>query len=161
SETAGHALAEVLHEDVGLGDEPIDDLTPFGFLEVDGDAALVAVVGFEIEIRPIGEIDAAQLGHSPAGIAADALLDFDHVGSEIAEQRRAHGPLLPDRPIDDPIAFERHRHGSPLRVSRAIYGDPRDGTSRGALRRSSVITGFFTAEDAEDAEDRRGGVRSA
>ena len=47
-EALGDALAKVLDEDVGSLDQLVHDLAPFGGLEVDGDAALVAVVGLEV-----------------------------------------------------------------------------------------------------------------
>jgi hypothetical protein len=110
AEPAGDTLAEVLHEDVGFLDQAIDDLARFGLLQIDSEAAFVAVVGLEIEIRPIAEIDAAQLGHAAAGVAADAFLDLDHIRAEVAEHGRAYRALLPDGPIDDADSLERHGH---------------------------------------------------
>src|SRR5262245_26695963 len=136
AEPTGHALAEVLHEDIRLLDETIDDLARLGLLQVDGEAAFVAVVGLEIEVRAIAEIDAAQFGHAAAGIAADAFFNFDHVGTEIAEHRRADRSLLPDGPIDDSYPVERHRHeflrfAATLRRGRRV--DKRSPAGRGLV----------------------------
>src|SRR5205823_14711793 len=72
-------------------------------------APLVAVVGLEVEVRPVAEIEALRLQHAATRIAADALLDLDHVGAEVVELERGDRPLLPDGPVDDAHPVERHR----------------------------------------------------
>src|SRR2546430_2473496 len=86
------------------------DIARLGLLEIEREALLVAVVGFGIEGWPILQIDAAHPQHAAAWIAALAMLDLDDLGAEITEHRRAHRPLLPDRPVDHPNSVQRHRH---------------------------------------------------
>src|SRR5262249_53337916 len=71
-----------------------------------------AVVGLEVKVRPVAQVEPLGPQHAAAGIAADALLDLDHLGAEVAEHHRGHGALLPDRPVDHADAVERHGHAS-------------------------------------------------
>jgi len=76
-----HPGAEVLHQDVGLSDEVSKDLLPVVALQVQGDAALVAVEHGEVEAVDVGHV--AQLG--PSDVAASRWLDLDDLGAEPGE----------------------------------------------------------------------------
>jgi len=83
-QTFGDTLAEVLHEDVGLRDEPMDDLSRLGLLQVERDRELVAVVALEVGVRNRRHVEPGHRQHAAPRVAADALLDLDHLGAEIA-----------------------------------------------------------------------------
>src|SRR6266850_4471250 len=85
-------------------------------LEIDRDAALVAVLGVELH-RHI----------AAAGIAA-RLLDLDHLGAEVGEDRRGERPRHEHREVDDADAGERQ----PLHQARPAL-------ARLAARRSRVL----------------------
>src|SRR5881396_1466196 len=110
------ALAEVLYEHVGALGEALHDRHARGLLQIDRQAPLVAVVGLEVEVRPVAKVEALRLQHAAPRIAADALLDLDHVGAEVAEHDRGDRPLLPDGPVDDADPVERHGHRNDLRA---------------------------------------------
>src|SRR6185295_10225302 len=79
------ARAEILDEDVALRDQLLQNRAPFGVLEVERDAFLVAVDAEEIRAL------AAKKWWSPrAGVVAFArLFDLDHARAHVAEQHRA------------------------------------------------------------------------
>src|SRR5713101_7409823 len=110
-QAVGHALAEVLDEDVALGDKLVDDLARPGLAQVEGEALLVAIVGLEIEVA--GCFRSADRKNTAARIALLALLDLDDLGAHIGQHRCRDRPLLPDRPIDDPYAFKWCVHNAP------------------------------------------------
>ena len=70
--------------DVGVGDQPLEQLAVGGLLQVADDAALVAVVGLEVR-----RVQAALVG--AIRIAARAF-DLDHVGAEVREHHAGAGP---------------------------------------------------------------------
>ena len=86
-----HAGAEVLHEDVGVAHQAADELDAAGLADVDADAALVAVEALEVGPADVRRQAAGAVGVANA-VAASGLLDLDHVGAHVAEQRRAPGP---------------------------------------------------------------------
>src|SRR5437764_11141123 len=82
---------------MGLARQPGDNVLRQGILQVDGDAALVAVLGIELN-RYI----------AAARIAARRL-DLDHLGAEVGEDRGGERPGHEHREIHHPDA----RQGSP------------------------------------------------
>ena len=95
------ALAKGLHEDIGRFAKAVERLAPAGRLQVERDAAFVAVPGEE-ERR-----FAFPKGRSPGSrrIAGKGF-DFDDVGAEVAEDLRAVGSSEVLRKIDDADVFE-------------------------------------------------------
>ena len=79
--------AEVLDDDIGLLDEPLEDLRAIGMLEVDRDAALVPVD------REVVGGHAIHVGRRPGPrLVADARqLHLDHVGAVVREHEGAIG----------------------------------------------------------------------
>lgn len=73
--------AEVLHEDVGLGDQLGEDLLAALALHVEGDASLVAVQHREVEA-----VDAGDVAQLLAGDVARGRLQLDHVSAEPGQE---------------------------------------------------------------------------
>ena len=93
-----HAGAEILDDDVGLFDHPLEGREAFRRLEIERHAALVAV-----QVLEIGTF--ARPPH--AFLVARRLLDLDDVGAPIGELARA-GRARPDaREIEHGEASER------------------------------------------------------
>ena len=141
AQLVGHALTEILDEYVGFFDEFIDDLFGFGFLQVERQAFLVAVVGLEVEVRPavLGADQGAGHAHDAAArVAADPLFDLDDVGAQVGQHHGRDRPLLPDRPVDDANPVERFVHGLPS-LCRARWRDCTTG--RAAVRRGNARRG--------------------
>jgi len=96
-----HAGAEVLHHRVGAGDQLAQQLPALGLLQVDDDAALVAVAGGEeaavLVLGVVGAVRAALAEEVAAG-----RLDLDHLGAMIGQQlgaeRAGHGVAQVDNP---------------------------------------------------------------
>ena len=100
SQPGGHAFAEVLHENIALRHEAINDFARFRLFQIKRDALFVFVVGLEVEIAP------AFVGRSPGDrgqrasrIALVALLDLYDLGAQVGEHLRGNRPLLPYCPI--------------------------------------------------------------
>ncbi len=103
AEPVHHAAAVVLHHDVDILDEVLDDGEPFFGLEVHGEGLLVAE-GAEIEAA-----DAADMRARPAPRAlARQGLDLDDVGAEVAQILRAGGTLQDVAEAEDLHRF-KHR----------------------------------------------------
>src|SRR6185436_2095098 len=77
--------AEVLDDDVALLDQLEEQLLPFGLLQIDDDAALVAVQADEIGGLAVLERDAPHARE----IARAGRLELDHLRAEVGEHRRA------------------------------------------------------------------------
>ena len=102
AEPLDHAGAEVLHEHVGAGGEPPDDVGALRSLEVDGERALVAV---EVEERGGEAVAAVAVG---ARVVARArLLDLDDVGALVGQDHGGPGARQHRGEVDDADAGER------------------------------------------------------
>ena len=110
AQTVGDAFAKVLDKDVGLGRQGVDHLYGLGLFEIQGDGALVAIVGLEIPVDVLFGRDAAGGGQVTPGIAGAGLLDLDHLGPHVAQHGAADGTLLPDGPIENKNSFEGEGH---------------------------------------------------
>ena len=104
----GHALAEVLHEDIGALCQLQHHLAGLGLLQIQRDGLLVAVVGLEIPVEVARMGRAARGGQPAPGVSGAALLNLDHLGAQVAEHGRADRALLPDGPVEDADAVEGH-----------------------------------------------------
>ena len=80
-----NARAEVLDDHVGAQRKPLEQIAAGGILQIDADAALVAVQSPEIETADL-ERDLARITDA---VAAPRLLDLDDVCAHVAEQGRA------------------------------------------------------------------------
>ncbi len=84
------------------------DFLPFGRLQVQGEALLVAVDGEEVrrlaahERRPAARV-----------VALAGLLDLDHLGAHVAQRHGAEGPGEHAGEVDDPHAGQRRTGGRP------------------------------------------------
>jgi hypothetical protein len=81
------ARAEVLDQHVRAGDERVEQPTPFGVLEVQRDAFLVAVDAQEVRALACDERRAPRAGV----VAAAGPLDLDDAGAHVGELHRAVG----------------------------------------------------------------------
>ena len=84
AEAVCHAGAIVLDDRVGLDGEATHDIAAVLLLEIDHDAALVAV-----EVEEGGGHAALERAAEEAGRIALGWFDFDHVGAEVTEHHRA------------------------------------------------------------------------
>jgi hypothetical protein len=89
TEALRHAGPEALDGDVGVRRQLLDDLRRLGVLQVEREAALVAVLHAELH-RHV----------AAAGIAARRL-DLDHVGPQVGEDRRGERPGDEHGEVDD------------------------------------------------------------
>jgi hypothetical protein len=97
---------QALHEDVGAADEAAQDLEPPLALEVEREAALVAVEGHErgALLAPEGRRPGARV------VTAAGPLDLDDLRAHVAEDLRAERPrnILGEIDDDEPVEWERH-----------------------------------------------------
>ena len=95
--------AEVLDHHVALLDELEEELLAFRLLQVDDDAALVAVQADEIGGLAVLE------GDAPAAreVAEAGRLELDHLGAEIGEHGRAERTCEGVREVEDFDVFKR------------------------------------------------------
>ena len=130
----GHVLrVDVVHEEVGTGDQAVEDRAPARAGEVERDPALVGVQ-VEEEAALLRVRRAARKRPPLArAVAGDERLDLHHVGAEVGEQlgciRGAH--QLAD--LEDAEAVERARHRqspSASRTSSSIVAGSSCGPSR-------------------------------
>ena len=100
AESVHHAGPERLHDDVGVGGEPVERLDPFGRLQVDRDRA------------------ARTVPHRVTAVVAERItargFDLDHVGALLGEQQNTERACDPPRQVED---------AADLRGLRA-YADP-------------------------------------
>src|SRR5579862_8295561 len=155
------ALAKILHEDVAVRGESMDNLARLRRFQIQRDTFLVLVVRLEIIVAPALHRRAA--GHrrdSAAGIAPLALLDLDHLGAQVGEHLLGDWPLLPYRPVDNSNSVKRSAHdffytttllslGAAERINHICPRSPRG--SRNTLRPCST---FCTRPNARRAERR-------
>ena len=103
AEALNHAGAEALDEHVGVFAEAAQDVLSFGHLEVEGDAALVAVErgegGAAALLALVRLVGAAHAGTADASAAR--LLDADDVRSEVAQHHGAEATGGHAREVDD------------------------------------------------------------
>ena len=99
-----HAGPEILQHHVGAVDQIPEDLEIGGVLEVEPDAALVAVP--QHEGRALAFDEGRRAAH---GIALRAF-DLDDVGAEIAQLHAAERARQVRRQVEDHQAVERARH---------------------------------------------------
>src|SRR5439155_19859090 len=101
------AREKILDDDVRAPRQLEDERRAIGFLEVHGDAALVAVAGRERRAHPVTAAQVAQV------VATARTFDLDDVGAEVAEEHRAEGTRDDPREIEDADALEHHRSRNP------------------------------------------------
>ena len=98
-ETLRNAQAEVVRENVGLGDELVDDLLALGGLEVNLDAFLAGVG------PRVGD---CHRGGAPSLVQpAVGGVDLDDPRAEVGQQRRAVGSGLDRRQVEDGDSGQR------------------------------------------------------
>ena len=98
---------EILAEDVGLGDEALEEGSALGLAEVEGDRLLVALLG-EPGVAIAARTRRAELAER---VAQPRLLDLDDLGAELAEDGRGERPGDEGRKVDDADAVERQLLG--------------------------------------------------
>jgi hypothetical protein len=124
------ARPEVLGDDVGGDGETLDERLALGGAQVAGDGLLVPRLDQPEVRRPVGG-GAAQAAEI---VTRARLLDLDHVGAELAQQRAAEGCGHEGGKVQRGEALERSRHGAGI-VARAAWPSGRrvqPGGGRGA-----------------------------
>src|SRR5262249_7174498 len=92
------AVAEILQEHVGAGEQPVHRVAILSLGEVEHDAALAAV-----EQREERDPHAAER----AGLVAGRRFDLDHLGAELRQDHAAGRPHHHVGHLDDPHALQR------------------------------------------------------
>src|SRR5262245_33297339 len=122
AEPLHHSRAEVFGNDIGLSDQAARDVLALGRLQIDDDAALVAVeqqkeiaVGRIVRRRP----------QPPRPVAVRRPLDLDHIGAEPGQHLGAGRASLVVGKVDDANAFERLTHLSLLAPPYRLRFGPR------------------------------------
>ena len=108
------AWSKILAQDVGLGDEPLEERRPLWLAQVEGDRLLVALLR-EPGIAVAALARRAELAQR---VAEAGLLDLDDLGAELAEDGGGERPGDEGREVDDSDAVERQRCGHGARKRR-------------------------------------------
>ena len=97
------ARPEILAQDIGLGDQPLEERRALGLAQVEGDRLLVALLREPgVAVAPLaGRAELAQR------VAEPRLLDLDDLGAELAEHGGGKRPRDEGREVDNPDAVER------------------------------------------------------
>src|SRR5699024_3006 len=116
---------EVLDEDIGRGDELVENLQPLGLLEVEGKALLVAIDPHKVARQPIdrGVIAAGE-------VAAPRAFDLDDSGAEVSQLSRG------ERSCDGLFATDYGDSGQ----RQALADDSRYGRLGGRGHRPSTMS---------------------
>jgi hypothetical protein len=105
-----HARTEVLDHHMGGVDQLEHQLAPLGRLEIDGQAALVAV-GAKEKPAHAGDVG---LGRRPSAlVGAAGRLDLDHVGAHVGKVLGRRGSLQIVAEADDSDVIQQHVQRSP------------------------------------------------
>ena len=110
------AQAQVRDQHVGAIEQRQRDGASLVVQEVDGDAALAAVV--ELERRVDRHVDAGRGEEQPAHRIAGRRLDLDHLGAPVGHDAGGRRAGDPEADLDDANAFEWTRHGRALYIGR-------------------------------------------
>ena len=84
-EAVHHAGAEILDQDIGFRDQPMNERDRIGILEVEREASLS-----RIELAEIGAVAVADRRAQPH-VVAFRRLDLDHLRADVGQQPRAIG----------------------------------------------------------------------
>jgi hypothetical protein len=109
-----HARTVVLQEHVGAAGQLEEDLVSLGGLEVQRDAALVAVERQERGVDAVA--GGAAGGGVPLPLAGDRL-HLDHVGAQVAQAHRRERPGHRDRQVEHAVAGQHFPAGRPRPLS--------------------------------------------
>ena len=101
------ALPVILYEHVRRLDQFVDDLAALGRLEIDSDAALVAVVRLEVGVATSGQGggESRSSCHRAARVSVQRLY-LDYVRTHVAHHSRGHRAELPHSPVQHPYALQ-------------------------------------------------------
>ena len=75
---------EVFNQYIRILQQPQDDFLCLGVAHIQGDAALVAVMGHEI-----GGLALIERGVAPANVTGAGFFDLDHIGAKVAQDHGA------------------------------------------------------------------------
>ena len=152
------ARRQIGDDDIGGRDQLPDDLAALGRGRVEGHAELVAVHRQEHRAAALG---AGADRDEAAVLAAAEPLDADHLGAEIAEQRRAERPGDVAAEIENANAVEHTGHADPSPLA------PATGNTAAYRRRAARRHRFphlwragraGTLRPARSIHDRKGAI---
>jgi hypothetical protein len=128
AETGPGGRPVVVDEQVGRRQQAIERGATIVGLQVEHDAALVAVDAHEVRAEAVGRVAPPRRPPAPR-LVARRRLDLDDVGAEIGEEHRGERPGQDSAGVDDPDALERERwrhaaYGSRRRLARAPLAWP-------------------------------------
>jgi hypothetical protein len=112
TDTRQRAHAQVRDQHVGALDQACRDGAAFGVLEIDGDAALAAIV--ELERRIDRHVDAGRVQEQSAHRIAGRRLELDHLGAPVGEDAGGRRSGHPEAQLENSNAFKWTRHDRPL-----------------------------------------------
>ena len=101
----GLVAPQVVDYGLALGDQGFEDLPPRRRLQVQGEAALVAVESLEEVTVAFLEVERPDLAADVAAVGR--VLDLDHLGAQVGHQHGAEGPGAVLLHGDHAHAFER------------------------------------------------------
>ena len=118
---------EVLDDDIGCPEKPVEEVTPRRNFQIDDDAALVPVVCLEVGVWAARSRFVAD--QRPAGVRRVGTFDLDDVCAPVGERCGGHRALLPDRQVENTDAFEsvhvrRRSSGGGVPPRSAVPGRP-------------------------------------
>ncbi len=102
-----HPRTEVLHENIGAGDQPAQDLRALRLLEIEGDRPLAAVGRNEQGRELAGRVD--RLAATPRDVSAERL-NLDDVGALVRQEHGGEWAGHHAREVDHLNAGQRTRH---------------------------------------------------
>ena len=106
AEPCHHARPVAFHHGVRARGQAFEQLTAAVRLEIESEAALVAVDGVEEDALAVFQ------GRGPAHvIASDRLFDLDHVGAPVGQQHGAECPRQKPGQVEYAKAVQRHLAG--------------------------------------------------
>ncbi|ABK73678.1 hypothetical protein MSMEG_0584 [Mycolicibacterium smegmatis MC2 155] len=105
-----HVVGE---EDIRHLRQLVEHLLPLGLGHVDADAALAAV-GMLDQRMPVGvELEPAHVDEAPLGVAPHRMLNLDHVGAPVGEDRSGRGNERELRDLQHPYTLHDLDQGGP------------------------------------------------
>ena len=127
-----HRGAEIFHHDVGAGDQPGQHFGAGRRLQIEAQAALVAM-----QVLLVGAVAAPG---DAADLAVGRRVDADHVGAPVGQQAHGGGPGAGDREVEHGVARQGQRGRGGGRHGGAIWWKEGSDERRDAAARAADTT---------------------